>query len=145
MRITSTLYEYVFTFMTISRWIILRMKNVSNKSCRENQNTHFIFSNFFPKIVPFMRQCRKMWWSQRGHKWRHNIVQKRCMLEKGGKTRVHARTHNKYVIFIAFTRQLFANAPQCNVIFILSALLQQRQSVFTARCELNIWYVADSS
>ena len=24
------------------------MRNVSDKSCRENQNTHFVFSNFFP-------------------------------------------------------------------------------------------------
>jgi len=32
------------------------MRNVSDKSCRENQNTHFVFSNFiFSKIVPFMR------------------------------------------------------------------------------------------
>jgi len=31
------------------------MKNVSDKSYRENQNTHFVFSNFSPKIVPFMR------------------------------------------------------------------------------------------
>jgi hypothetical protein len=23
------------------------MRNVSDKSCRENQNTHFVFSNFF--------------------------------------------------------------------------------------------------
>ena len=36
--------------MTISRWILLRMRNVSNKSCRENQNTHFMFSNFFRKL-----------------------------------------------------------------------------------------------
>ena len=27
------------------------MRNVSDKSCRENQNTHFVFSNFIPKIV----------------------------------------------------------------------------------------------
>jgi hypothetical protein len=25
------------------------------QSCRESQNTHFMFSNIFPKIVPFMR------------------------------------------------------------------------------------------
>jgi len=31
------------------------MRNVSDKSYRENQNTHFIFNNFFPYIVPFMR------------------------------------------------------------------------------------------
>jgi hypothetical protein len=40
--------EDVFTFMIISRWILLRMRNVLDKSCRENQNTHFTFSNFFP-------------------------------------------------------------------------------------------------
>jgi len=32
--------------MTISRWILLPMRNVSHKSCRENQNTHFAFSKF---------------------------------------------------------------------------------------------------
>jgi len=32
------------------------MRNISDKHCRENQNTHFTFNNFFfPKIVPFMR------------------------------------------------------------------------------------------
>jgi hypothetical protein len=44
-------------FLIISRSILLRMRNVSVKSCRENQNTHFVFSNFFPspKTVPFVR------------------------------------------------------------------------------------------
>jgi hypothetical protein len=28
---------------------MLRMKNVSNKSCRENQTTHFIYNNFYPE------------------------------------------------------------------------------------------------
>jgi len=31
-----------------SRWIHLRKINVSGKSCRENQFTHFMFNNFFP-------------------------------------------------------------------------------------------------
>ena len=35
--------------------IIFRMGNVSDKSCRENQNIHFIFNNSFPKIMPFLR------------------------------------------------------------------------------------------
>ena len=25
------------------------MRNILDKSCRENQNTHFMFSNFFPE------------------------------------------------------------------------------------------------
>jgi hypothetical protein len=29
------------------------MQNVSNKSCRENQNTLFMFNNFFPKKCAF--------------------------------------------------------------------------------------------
>jgi hypothetical protein len=45
--LTGTLREDVFTFMTISRSVLLRMRNVLNKSCRENQNTHFMFSIFF--------------------------------------------------------------------------------------------------
>ena len=51
-RITGTLHEDVFTFLTI---VILRMRNVLDKSRRENINTHFMFYNVFPKIVPFMR------------------------------------------------------------------------------------------
>jgi len=31
------------------------MRNASDKSCRENQSTHFMFNNVFPKIVLFMR------------------------------------------------------------------------------------------
>jgi len=31
------------------------MGNVLDISCRENQNTHFIFSNSFSKIVSFVR------------------------------------------------------------------------------------------
>jgi hypothetical protein len=34
------------TFMLPSRWIILRMRNVSEKSCRENQNARLLFCNF---------------------------------------------------------------------------------------------------
>jgi hypothetical protein len=29
------------------------MRNVSDKNCRENKNTYFMFNNFFPKIAPF--------------------------------------------------------------------------------------------
>ena len=31
----------------MSRSILLRMRTFSDKSCRENQNTHFVFNNFF--------------------------------------------------------------------------------------------------
>jgi len=55
--IAGTLHDDIYTFMIISLLIILRMRNVPDKSCRENQNTHFMFNNVFPKIV----SCGKTW------------------------------------------------------------------------------------
>jgi len=49
-RISGTLQEedqYNLIFFIISRSFLLRIKNVSDKSCRENQNTHFMCNNFF--------------------------------------------------------------------------------------------------
>jgi len=43
------------TFVIVSCYILLRMRHVSDRSCRENQNTHFKFSNYYLKIVLFMR------------------------------------------------------------------------------------------
>jgi len=43
----GTLHEYQWKFMKISGRILLRMRNVSDKSCCENQNTYFIFNSFF--------------------------------------------------------------------------------------------------
>jgi hypothetical protein len=54
-RITGTLHEDVCVFMIVSRWILLRMRNISEKSCRENRIIHFMSCTFFPKIVPLMR------------------------------------------------------------------------------------------
>jgi hypothetical protein len=54
-RAAGTLHEDQYTFMIISRSVLLRTRNVSDKICTENQNTHFVLRNFFPKIVPFMR------------------------------------------------------------------------------------------
>jgi len=51
----GTLHEELPTFLIISRLFLLRLRNVSDKSCGANQNTHFVFNNFFPEIVPFMR------------------------------------------------------------------------------------------
>jgi hypothetical protein len=54
-KITVTLHEDQYTFMIIARSVILRMRNSSRKICRENQNTHFMFSNFC------LRKLRHLW------------------------------------------------------------------------------------
>jgi len=43
----GTLHEDQYTFLIISHSVLLGMKNLSDKSCRENQNTHFMVSPFF--------------------------------------------------------------------------------------------------
>ena len=43
----GTLHEDQYTSLITSRSILFRVKNVSDKSCSENQNTRFVFSNFF--------------------------------------------------------------------------------------------------
>jgi hypothetical protein len=45
----ATLHEYGYTFLIISRSVLLRMRNISDTSCKGNQNTHFVFSNFFSR------------------------------------------------------------------------------------------------
>jgi hypothetical protein len=50
----GTLREDQYTFIKIlSRLIPLRRRNVSDKCSRENQNTHLMFSKFFPQ-----KSCR---------------------------------------------------------------------------------------
>ena len=48
---------FTFRSIYISQHIcslLLRMRKVLDKSCRENKNHTFMFSNFLSKIVPFM-------------------------------------------------------------------------------------------
>ena len=54
---TGTLREHACAFMIITHGIIVTRRNVSDKSCIENQNTRFFFCSvtFISKIVPLMR------------------------------------------------------------------------------------------
>jgi hypothetical protein len=57
---TCTLHKDLYTFMIISRWILVRMINTSDKSCRENQNTHFIFIySFSGSYTVYEIMCKK--------------------------------------------------------------------------------------
>jgi len=44
---TGNLHEDLCIFMILSHQTLLRMRNVSGKSCRENQKTHFVQKVFF--------------------------------------------------------------------------------------------------
>jgi len=51
----ATLHEDLHTFVIISHSVLLRVGNISDKICRWNQNSHFVFNNFSLKIVPLIR------------------------------------------------------------------------------------------
>ena len=46
-RITGTLHEDQYTFLIISRLVILKIRNISNKSCVGNEDIHFMLINVF--------------------------------------------------------------------------------------------------
>ena len=92
----GTSHEDQYTFF-ISRSLLLRMKNISDKSCRENQNTHCIFSNFF-----FFWKWYHLWDNE--EKYCRARPQKTicCMCIACWITK-DTDTHLKYVILIALT------------------------------------------
>ena len=88
-----------YAFLIISRSVLHRMRNVSDKSCTENQITHFMFNNFFPEN----RVVYEIMWKNIVQAdmtqmtiWRMRFV---CWIRKATKT------HWEYLIFISFPLQ----------------------------------------
>ena len=54
----TTVIRHPRTFLIISRSLLLRMKNVSDKTCRGTRNTHFNLITFFFEKGTFYE---KMW------------------------------------------------------------------------------------
>jgi len=56
---TGNLHADLCKLIIISRWIRLRTRNISGKSCRRNQNTHVMLNNFFRKSWPLWDDAEK--------------------------------------------------------------------------------------
>jgi hypothetical protein len=101
-----------YTFLIISRPVLLRMKNVSDKRCRETWKTRFTFSNFF-FILPFMRQCGKLLKSGADHRWQYGA----CALHAGYLSlQTHTHTQNMQYYLIFHHNNGCMNASHCYVI-----------------------------
>jgi hypothetical protein len=75
-------------------------RNVSDKSCRENQNTHFMFNNFFRKSCCLWDNVEK--YGRARQATDDNIIRRMrfaCWVTKA------TDTHWEYVILIAFALQ----------------------------------------
>jgi hypothetical protein len=96
----STLHEDQHTFVIIFRSVLLRMGNVSDTSCRETQNTYFMFGNIFS---PENRAVYETMWENIEERerpqmiiWRMRIA---CWILKA------TNTHSQNVILPAFPLQ----------------------------------------
>jgi len=97
-RITGPLHEDVCTFIVISRWIILRLRNFANKSCTENKNTLFLFSNF--KLYSLWDNVQK--YVRAGQTTDGSIIRRMRLARWINKA---TDTHSEYVILNAFPRR----------------------------------------
>ena len=130
----------LFTFMTISRQILFRMRNLLDKGCTENQNTFYVQWLVFENLAVYEIMSKNVVEPEGPQQSRAHTS---GMLDKQGYTRVractrprsrtptrvrthgraHTQTHtHKYVILIAFLRQWFANALQYYLIRTLPVL-----------------------
>ena len=63
---------------------VLKIRNIADKICRANQNTHFIFNKMFTKICA---SCKVIWKTdvqtdrQTGHRRQYNKAHALCMLD----------------------------------------------------------------
>jgi hypothetical protein len=93
-RTEATLHEVQRIFMVISRWILLRMRNISDKTCSENQTTFCV--QFFPKSRPLWHKVLK--YCRAGEATDDNIILRthfaRCIPKA-------TDTNSEYVILIA--------------------------------------------
>jgi hypothetical protein len=81
--------------MTVSRCMLLRMRNIWDKSCRENQNTHFMFNNFFFEKSCLLWDNIEKYGGARGFisdvtTWR---IQVACWISKTSRTHTRTRPH----------------------------------------------------
>ena len=95
------------------------MRNVSDKSCRENQNTHFMFNNFF-----FRKSC---WVGDNVEKCDgarqatdDNIIRHMCFacwINKATHTDTHTLSLflllSEYIILLLHSKSVFAKAQKC--------------------------------
>jgi hypothetical protein len=66
-----------YTFFTISRSFFLRMRNISDKICRENHNTHFVFNNIF--FLENRAVCEIIWKNRIEPDWLQMTVWRMCI------------------------------------------------------------------
>ena len=98
----QTLYMKTCLYiLIIYHSFLLRMRHVSDKSCRENQNVHFMFSNFFFRksccLWHVEKSCRAR---QATYRWQCDMAHALCLLDCRGYKQT-LRIYNTYCFSMA--------------------------------------------
>ena len=124
-KIVSALQEDQCTFLIISHSVLLGIKNLSDKSCRENQNMHFMFYTCF-----FNHAVYEIMWKNivelgrlQMTVWCMHIA---CWLPKA------TNPHLDYVILTAFAWQQWLHEHALVLCYIYSSCLAE--ICFLHRC-----------
>ena len=116
-RITGTLHENEYTFLIISRSLLLRTRHVSYKRYTENQNTNCIFnSSFFPEN----RDVYEIMWKNIVELGRLQVTKWRMRI--GCCTAKAANTHSEYVILIDFSTATVVTGTRLSITSYLRCL-----------------------
>ena len=107
--ISGTVDEDFCTIVIISYWVLIGMRNISQKCWRENQEAHFTFDNVSENHAVWEIMW-KIWYSNRAHSWQCNMADALCMLDNEGYTHTHTHTHTFRICnsYFFFTRTLVA-------------------------------------
>jgi hypothetical protein len=96
--ITGALHADQYIFLIIPHSLLLGMTNVSDKSCREHQHTHFMLNNLFQKSCRLPGDMEKVCRTRQSTD--NNMAHAHCMLDTWG---------YKYIVRIC-NSYLFCNA-----------------------------------
>jgi len=114
--------------------VLLRMRNVSDKICRENQNTHFIFGNFFfsRKLYLYEIMCKNILEPCRLQitMWRMRIA---CWIPKA------TDTHSKYVILFFPPQQWLHESTSLLTLPVLSEVTYGSTCQFSYSLSQNLF------
>jgi hypothetical protein len=94
-KITDTLHENQYAFLIIYRSVLLRMRNVGEKLRKANENTYFMFNNFFLNSAIYEITWKNMVQPGRPQTtiWRTRIA---CRILKA------TDTHSEYLMLLDF-------------------------------------------
>jgi len=118
-RITSTVHADQYTFLIISRSVLMR--NISDKSLREK--TLFVFKSPPPDNRAVYEITRKNIVEPNSPQMKICRMRIACWITKA------TNTYSAYVILLFHCSNGYANAPQCYVIHTLRGLLSMQNNV----------------